>query len=173
MTNIRFDQALQLNKALYDLKQAGRRWYKKIYDILTKIGLQRANYDHAIFYRKENNKSILITFMHVDDITIIDKNIEVINQFKQELKKYVTYTNDNKLHWLLGIEITWSRTNKTISLHQKNYIDNIIRCFTFENELVLKTLMQSNMYLKSTKHLLANDEKFIKDILYMNMIDSL
>ena len=80
------------------MKQAGRRWYKKIYDILTKLGLKRANYDHAVFYRKENNKPILITFMHVDDITIIDVDIQIINKFKQELKKHVMYTNDDELH---------------------------------------------------------------------------
>ena len=89
---------LWLNKALYDLKQADKWWYKKIYNILTKIELQHANYNHAVFYHKENNKSILITFMHINNIIIINKNIEIINKFKQELKKHVTYTNDNKLH---------------------------------------------------------------------------
>ena len=98
LTNIRPDQVLRLNKALYNLKQAGRWWYKKIYDILTKIELKHANYDHAVFYHKENNKSILIIFMHVNDITIINKNIEIINEFKQKLKRHMIYTNDDKLY---------------------------------------------------------------------------
>ena len=50
LQDIRPGQLLKLNKVLYGLKQAGQQWYKKILDILTKIGLTCANYEHAVFY---------------------------------------------------------------------------------------------------------------------------
>ena len=89
---------LKLNKALYSLKQAGQHWYKKILDILTKIGLTHANYKHAVFYQKENNKVVLITFMHVDNITIIRINNAAIEAFKNSLEKYVTFLDSSKIH---------------------------------------------------------------------------
>ena len=58
-------------------------------------------------------------------------------------------------------------------LQQKHYIKNIIQQFEFKNEPILKTLIQSNTYLQLTKHLLNKDKKFIKTILYINIVNLL
>ena len=98
--------ALRLNKALYGLKQAGRRWYKTLERILfKKMGFQKSHYDHAVFYLIKNKVVILILFIHVDDITIIGKDLFVIRVFKKNLAKHVELSDGGNIHWLLGIEI--------------------------------------------------------------------
>jgi hypothetical protein len=42
----------RLRKSLYGLKQAGRRWYQKLVDIMTKLGFERCEGDQAVFYRR-------------------------------------------------------------------------------------------------------------------------
>ena len=64
--------------------------------------------------------------MHVDNITIIRINNVAIKAFKNSLKEHITFLDSSKIHWLLGIEITQSRQEKTIMLQQKHYIENII-----------------------------------------------
>jgi len=42
----------RLKKLLYGLKQAGRRWYQKLVEIMTKLGFERCERDQATFYRR-------------------------------------------------------------------------------------------------------------------------
>ena len=39
----------QLKKSLYSLKQAGRRWYQKLVEIMSKLGFARCESDQAVF----------------------------------------------------------------------------------------------------------------------------
>ena len=119
-------QVLKLQKALYGLKQAGRRWYKTLETILKTKGLQRSEYDQAVFYHKREHLN-LIVFIHVDDITIIGRNIKFIDELIAHISKYVAYTNDGDINWLLGIKISYNWKKRTIKLWQKNYIDTIIK----------------------------------------------
>lgn len=41
---------LKLKKTLYGIKQARRRWYKVLCDILFALGLQRSDFDNAVFF---------------------------------------------------------------------------------------------------------------------------
>ena len=44
-------QVCRLKKTLYGLKQSGRRWYQKLVEIMTKLGLARCDVDQAVFFR--------------------------------------------------------------------------------------------------------------------------
>ena len=102
--NVGKEQVLKLKKALYELKQAGRRWYKTFTEILRKIGFERAYYDNALFFKKKLNVILVILFIHVDDVTIIAKSMLMIKGIKEGIRKYVDFTDRNELNWLLGIE---------------------------------------------------------------------
>jgi hypothetical protein len=45
-------RCLELLKAIYGLKQAGRAWYKKLWSALEKLGFQRATGDNSLFVRQ-------------------------------------------------------------------------------------------------------------------------
>ena len=105
LPDVKLGQVLKLQKALYGLKQAGRRWYKTLTDILTKLGLTRSEYDNAVFLAKDKTRTVLILFIHVDDITLAGVNLSIIQSFKSSIKTYIEYTDGGDIHWLLGIEI--------------------------------------------------------------------
>ena len=99
-------QVLRLLKSLYGLKQAGRRWYQKLVEIMTNLGFARCEGDQAMFYRRSEDKgTFIIVLVHADDCTIVGKSKKLIECFKTELAKYVDITNLGNLHWILGIKV--------------------------------------------------------------------
>ena len=71
----------RLLKSLYGLKQAGRRWYQRLVEIMEKMGFKRCNVDQAMFYRKQG-MALIIVLVHVDDCTIAGTSITLILRFK-------------------------------------------------------------------------------------------
>ena len=103
-------QVLKLLKSLYGLKQAGRRWYQKLVDIMSKLGFSRCAGDEAVFYRRSlDNGVLIIMLVHVDDCTIVGKSKVLVEWFKTEIAKFVDIHNRpwslGDLHWILGIEV--------------------------------------------------------------------
>ena len=74
-------------------------------NILTKLGLTQSEYDNVVFLAKDKTRTVLILFIHVDDITLAGVNLSIIQSFKSSIKTYVEYTDGRDIHWLLGIEI--------------------------------------------------------------------
>ena len=93
------EHALKLCKALYGLKQAGRCWYKILADILLdKMKFSWLNYDQAVFYCKRNGKTIIVLFVHIDDIIIAGLDNKIIKGFKQSLAKHISFTDEGVLY---------------------------------------------------------------------------
>ena len=96
----------RLKKSLYGLKQAGRRWYQQLVEIMTALGFSRCEVDQVVFYRRcEGMGVLIIVLVHVDDCTIVGKGQGLITRFKVEIAKHVGITDLGDLHWILGIEI--------------------------------------------------------------------
>ena len=69
----------RLWKTLYGLKQAGRRWYHKLVEIMTKLGFSRCEGEQAVFYRRcEKTGVLIIVLVHVDDCSIVGKTKTLI-----------------------------------------------------------------------------------------------
>ena len=60
---------VKLQKSLYGLKQARRRWYEILCKSLASVGFRRAMADLAVFFACVGN-NIVILFIHVNDTTL-------------------------------------------------------------------------------------------------------
>ena len=70
----------RLRKSSYSLKQAGRRWYQKLVEIMMKLGFKRCEGDQAVFYRHcEVTGVLIIILVHVDDCTIMGKSQKLVD----------------------------------------------------------------------------------------------
>jgi hypothetical protein len=99
-------KVLRLWKSLYRLKQAGRRWYQKLVEIMTKLGFSRCKGDQAVFYRRcKKTNMLIIVLVHVDDCSIVGKSKALIKRFKVEIAKFINITDMGELHCILGIEV--------------------------------------------------------------------
>ena len=144
----------KLLKSIYGLKQAPRIWAQTLYRILRELGLVQLQSEHSVFKTKEfqatekkrkrfqrsTRKSDedflgyyagpeLIIAVYVDDLLIIGKTHEVVEDFKQRLGKRVSMkeTGNDEARDYLGIEISRNREKGTLRLSQKAYFEGVLK----------------------------------------------
>ena len=114
---------MKLNKALYGLKQAPRLWNKTLVNFLNKLKFQQLITDTCIFVNKD-----LIIAIYVDDIVIIGRKNQIIVDFKKQVNNRFKTKDLGNLNFILGINVE-RLTDNTFFIHQKNYIDKIMKDF--------------------------------------------
>ena len=70
--------------------------------------------------------------VYVDDITALSLKTEIIDSLFNNLSKTIKIKDLGNISTFLGIEISRDRTNKSISLHQKTYIDKILSKYGYK-----------------------------------------
>jgi len=69
----------KLNKALYELKQAGRMWNETLNQVLIKIKFKRLISDPCLYIKvNKENKIICILGVYIDDIILFGTDEEII-----------------------------------------------------------------------------------------------
>ena len=76
---------------------------------------------------------LIVVLVHVDDCTIMGKNLVLVERFKAEIAKYVEITDMGALHWILGVEVCCIQEEKKLLLSQKTYIDSILQQYGLED----------------------------------------
>ncbi|POM64836.1 Integrase catalytic core protein [Phytophthora palmivora] len=77
--------ALELKKALYRLKQAGRLWSKLLHSKLVDIGFHQSHVDMCVYYRYKTGVLIVVG-VYVDDLLVTGTQQHAVNVFFEELK---------------------------------------------------------------------------------------
>ena len=123
------DPILQLNFALYGLKNSGHLWHKQFHEYLTKIGCRRMISDNCIYVLRRCN-SWLAFALFVDNLFIVAKCQQILIYLITALQAKYEITH-GPLEQGLGMEITL--VNDGIRLTCEKYIDKIRQKF-IENE---------------------------------------
>jgi Reverse transcriptase (RNA-dependent DNA polymerase) len=126
------DMVKRLQKSLYGLKQAGRKWYDALTHALIDLGFCVTHADLGVFY-KRTERHILILVVHVDDCIFTGSSPELIAKYKKKFDAHYKLTDLGPVSWLLGIKITRNCAKCTISLSQTTYIESILKRFTLSN----------------------------------------
>ena len=112
----------KLNKALYGLKQSLRVWYETLSAFLLERGYQSLTANLNVFA-----KDGTLVAIYVDDLSITGSKKDNIKQLKKDLAKRFEMTDLGSVAYYLGMEITRDRANRTLSLNQTAYINNILK----------------------------------------------
>ncbi|MBW0482598.1 hypothetical protein O181_022313 [Austropuccinia psidii MF-1] len=139
-------QVLQLNKALYSLKQASLAWYNHLSKWLITSKFQCSIADPCVFWRK--GEFPVWIYIHVDNLAIFGPNLE---DFKQEIKKVFDMKDLGKANLLLGIKI--NHLDNGFSIDQEHYIEELA------DKYKIKDLIPSNTPLKPHLQLSTSSEK--------------
>jgi hypothetical protein len=131
---------LRLQKVLYGLKQAGRRWYQTLVRMLTDLGFTQCSVDQAVFHKVvPKSGQHIIVVVHVDDFTVAADSMALIDAFSTGLRKHVELTDLGELHWMLGLEVKHNGEAGQIHISQCMYIDSILWHFGFDELKPLST----------------------------------
>ena len=117
---------LRVEKPIYGLAQAGRRWQRSIFPWLKKFGLIQSDYDPCIFYIRKDNELLLIG-CYVDDLLVCASHTQVGSTFRTflaELKKDWDVEEEGEAVDLLNVHFT--KTDSGILLHQRPYIESMV-----------------------------------------------
>nr|GEU28899.1 ribonuclease H-like domain-containing protein [Tanacetum cinerariifolium] len=148
-------RACKINKSLYRLKQAPRKWNAK----LTYALIESAVY----FLWQERNFKLF-----QDDIIIIGINLKEINNFKQFLKTKFMIKDLGKLKYFLGIEVLETPTGACFS--QRKYCLELIDEFRLLDSKPSYIPMQPNISLSSEP---KDDDPLLDNITdYQTLIDA-
>ena len=120
------DHVCKLQKGIYRLKQAGRQWNKMLDKTMLKHGFKRIPADHCLYMRITlQGKSIVA--VHTDDMAVGASTPSEMDSIIHDLRSTFDITDLGDIRWILGVEISRDRNNRTISLCQSTYIERIIK----------------------------------------------
>jgi hypothetical protein len=116
---------LELNKAIYGLKQALLAWYNWLSTFLVKISFTISVADPCIFWRAADRTWI---FAHVDDLIIFS---EAPNVFVKQMTLEFQIKYMGEASFLLGMKL--NRVTDGLILHQDQYIKRKLAEFNFSH----------------------------------------
>lgn len=118
---------VKIEKALYGLQESAKLWHETLKRTLEKIGFNRSNYDHALFYKVVNGKYVLV-LVYVDDMIIAGDRDEIIKTREEIANIYsITATEVSPAEVdYLGIRVKYDAEGRTFSLSQPGMVEELI-----------------------------------------------
>jgi hypothetical protein len=155
----------RLSKVLYELKQAPRAWYERLWDFLIKKGFTIGKVDTTLFTKKLDGE-IFICQVYVDDIIFGSINEDYCKEFDELMSKKFEMSMIGELTFFLGFQV--KKMRERIFISQENYTKDLLKRFKMDECKPIKTPMPSNGHLD-----LDEGGKSVDQTLYRSMIGSL
>ncbi|KAL2228987.1 UNVERIFIED_CONTAM: Retrovirus-related Pol polyprotein from transposon RE1, partial [Sesamum indicum] len=114
----------KLEKSLYELKQASRKWNEEFTGKMEKFDFEQCNHDHCLF-TKGDGANLIALLVYVDDILITAASEENIMKIKDYLDDLFTVKHLGNAKYFLGLELAYSENGLIITHHK--YTQDIIK----------------------------------------------
>ena len=134
----------KLNKALYELKQSPRLWYKHLLEALTKLSFEVLPYDEAIFI---HNKLKIIIICHVNDFIFTRSNNNEISNIIKKLTRTIKIKYISEVHQFLRIKIKLDYKEKSIHINQNKYLNSLLKRFNKKDLNPITTPVEARVRL--------------------------
>lgn len=114
-----------LHLTLYGLKQSRQVWNIKLNDTFMKLGYAQLLSDQCVYLKWMETRPIIIA-VHVDDMTILAPDNDVMTIVKKELRAKFNVTDMGEINHILGMKIERDWDKGTITLFQKAYTQKVL-----------------------------------------------
>ena len=162
------DKVCQLQKGVYGLRQSPRQWSIKVTEILAKLGFQCLDdADESIYMNPNwnNTKHFIIIAVYVDDCVLVSNSKTSLNEVEDLIADEYKMKKLGELKNILNMTWTRNRTNRTSSLTQERYTEDVLTRFQMNNSKAALTPATKET-IDETALLSSNEE-------YMQAIGSL
>nr|GEW54123.1 uncharacterized mitochondrial protein AtMg00810-like [Tanacetum cinerariifolium] len=152
-------------KALYELHQDPRAWYKTLSTYLLDNGYHKGKIDKTLFIRRHKG-DILHVQVYVDDIIFGSTKKELCNAFEKMMHEKFQMRSMGKLTFFLGLQVKQNQDGIFIS--QDKYVAEILKKYGFLEVKNASTPMETQ------KPVLMDEDREEVDVhMYRSMIGSL
>ncbi|CAI7866985.1 unnamed protein product [Closterium sp. NIES-53] len=121
-----------LRRPVYGLCQAPREWHDTLRATLAVLGFAPATADPSLFLRTDTSLPPFYVLVYVDDLVFATADTQALTLVKSELQKRHTCTDLGELRSYLGLQITWDRAQRTITLTQSHMVHQVFQRFGFQ-----------------------------------------
>jgi hypothetical protein len=142
-------ELLELQRALYGLKEAPLLWYQELSSTLKKLRLEPVPGVPCLYTNDH-----LIVFFYVDDIVVLvhPLNRSYYQTFKQQLLTTYEIRELGELKWFLGIRVIREEHSRSIYLTQDSFINKIEAKFDLKSSVRYPEVpLTENALLPSTE----------------------
>jgi hypothetical protein len=143
----------QLLRSLYRLKQVGRAWNEELNQTFLNMDFTWLYSDQCVYIR-HTDQDLLITSVHIGDMTILGSDIDAITDMKTELQKYFTITDLGEAKQIVGLELDRDMEAGTLKIKQTLYIKRVLEKFGMADSHPVGTPLNPNVKLVTV----PNDE---------------
>lgn len=123
------DKVCKLVKALYGLKQAPCKWNKCFDQFMIKNGFEKSEYDLCVYFKKTQDNEYIYLLLYMDDMLLVSRKIEDINEVKKMLKKQFDMKDLGPAKRILGIDIERDKAGGVLKLSQSGYLKKVLQIF--------------------------------------------
>lgn len=134
-----------LRKFIYGLKQSGRCWWKKLDEVLTRLGFKHPQGDWGMYHLK-CGEDVIYIFLYVDDMAVAFKG-ETWSKIYENLKQEFKLTGGEDVEYLLGINTHRNRPSKTLHLSMSTYIEQTLAHYNMSECNSVSTPLPENILL--------------------------
>jgi Reverse transcriptase (RNA-dependent DNA polymerase)/Pol polyprotein, beta-barrel domain len=121
------DWVCQLKKTLHGLVQAPRMWNHRLNKLLVKEkGYTRVSVDDCAYVRTTKEGTSIVV-VHVDSLCVAASSMAEMTKLKSDLRSIFDLVDHGEVQEYLGITIERDRVNRTVSLSQTAYIEEITK----------------------------------------------
>ncbi|XP_040956008.1 uncharacterized protein [Gossypium hirsutum] len=117
----------KLKKALYGLKQAPRAWYERIDGYLARLGFIKSISEPTLYVKKDQEETLLIVSLYVDDLLVIGCKDQLIEDFKKQMQHVFEMTDLGLMTYFLGMEI--KQGSDGIFISQQTFASKVFEKF--------------------------------------------
>ncbi|KAD2393974.1 hypothetical protein E3N88_40951 [Mikania micrantha] len=138
------DHVCKLDKGLYGLRQAPRKWYETLSSFLLANNFKRGTIDKTLFFKK-SDQHIMLVQIYVDDIIFGSTNESLCKDFESLMKSKFEMISMGELTFFLGLQVKQTPTGIFIS--QSKYVKDILERFKLSDCKALGTPMSKTTSL--------------------------
>ena len=165
------DSWFKVKKSQYGLKQSGYNWFREFGGWIKGQGFTRCSEDDCLFAREHevNGKThIIMILQYVDDLLIFGDSKKEVTKFKAQIEKKYAIEDKGDASFYLGVEIERDRQNKTLSIHQGKYIQDML-----DGIEGTRKVREHDTPMAPGKRLLQNEGPRVDQLFYQSCIGTL
>jgi len=153
---------MELKKCIYGLRQASRRFFDKLQQILNEGGYKPTRADPCLYVKNTTNEFTMIAAV-VDDLLIASDSDEGTRKVIETLRLAGLKAKDLGFpDYMIGMHIQ-RREDGTITLNQRLYAETLLRRFNMEDCTPAEIPARTNIVLSSKLEPKTEEEHRIMD----------